>query len=158
MPRAHDPVRLFTAADVPIWYQSVGRAIFLGDVVDPSNGDTMSVGFARYAPGVSNDWVVSYDEVLIVTKGAFTVAAEGRRTTARAGELIVLSKGTKLTYSAEDIGAELIYVTYPHWVNAQQDSEHAALMDSFQPVSGIPGRSRDGVQSVRETTGVLRPR
>ncbi|HSJ60918.1 MAG TPA: hypothetical protein VK895_06775, partial [Jiangellaceae bacterium] len=59
--------------------------------------------------------------------------------------------------SAEDIGAELIYVTYPHWVNAQQDSEHAALMDSFQPVSGIPGRSRDGVQSVRETTGVLRP-
>jgi hypothetical protein len=48
-PRAHDPIRLFTAADVPIWYQSVGRAIFLGDVVDPSNRDTMSVGFARYA-------------------------------------------------------------------------------------------------------------
>jgi hypothetical protein len=53
--RAHDPVRLFTAADVPIWYQSVGRAIFLGDVVDPSNRDTMSVGFARYA---RRAWVV----------------------------------------------------------------------------------------------------
>lgn len=38
MPRAHDPVRLFTAADVPIWHQSVGRAIFLGDVVDPISG------------------------------------------------------------------------------------------------------------------------
>ena len=75
--RAHDPVRLFTAADVPIWYQSVGRAIFLGDVVDPSNRDTMSVGFARYAPGESNDWVVSYDEVLIVTEGAFIQLIQG---------------------------------------------------------------------------------
>jgi ethanolamine utilization protein EutQ len=117
----------------------------------------MSVGFARYAPGESNDWVVSYDEVLIVTKGAFTVEADGRRTTAQAGELIVLSKGTKLTYSAEDIGAELIYVTYPHWVSAQQNSEHAALMDSFQPVSGIPSVEPqvDGVALMQQIWGPL---
>jgi ethanolamine utilization protein EutQ (cupin superfamily) len=48
-------------------YQSEDRHLFLSDVVDESNGDSMSVGFARYGPGESNEWVVTYDEALVVT-------------------------------------------------------------------------------------------
>lgn len=141
MAQERDSIRLLTVTDVETWYQAKGRDILLGDVVDSTNGDSMSVGFARYAPGDSNEWVVTYDEVLIVTGGAFTVvASDGRAVTARAGELIFLSKGTKLVYSAEGAGAELVYVTYPHWANAQRDSEHAALLDGFEPVSGGVGR------------------
>ncbi len=63
-------VRHFTIKDVSKWYQRTNRRIFLGDVLDPSNSDAMSVGFARYEKKVEkNEWVVTYDEALIVTRG-----------------------------------------------------------------------------------------
>ena len=134
-------IRLFTPDDVRIWHQSDGRQIFLSDVVDSTNGDTMSVGFARYAPGESNEWVVTYDEALIVTRGAYSVtSADGVKTTAQVGEIIFLSKGTKVLYSAEDDGAEVVYVTYPHWIDAQRESDRAALLETFHPVEGAPPR------------------
>ncbi|MGH8984938.1 MAG: nuclear transport factor 2 family protein [Acidimicrobiia bacterium] len=129
----------FTPGDIETWYQSGERQIFLSDVVDTSNSDTMSVGFAHYGPGESNEWVVAYDEAIIVTRGIFTVAsAEGRETTAHAGELIFVRKGTTVVYSAKDEGAEVVYVTYPHWMHAQETSEHAALLDTFHPTDGAP--------------------
>jgi ethanolamine utilization protein EutQ len=141
MPRQQAGIRLLTRDDVQTWYQSEQRGVFLGDVVDPSNGDSMSVGFARYAPGESNDWVVNYDEALIVTRGRFSVtAADGRKTTARSGEVIFLTTGTKVTYSAEDSGAEVVYVTYPHWIDAQQASRDAALLETFHPIDRAPPR------------------
>jgi hypothetical protein len=36
------------------------------------------VGFAYYAPGARNEWVVTYDEALIITRGAFTVTSADR--------------------------------------------------------------------------------
>ncbi len=141
---ATSPERIsrFTPDGVETWYQSGERRIFLSDVVDPSNSDTMSVGFARYAGGESNEWVVAYDEALIVTGGVFTVAsADGRETTARAGEIIFLRKGTRVVYSAKAEGAEVVYVTYPHWMNAQEKSEHAALLDTFHPSDEAPPRA-----------------
>ena len=149
MPAATEGIRLWTADDVETWYRSGDRKIFLGHVLDPSNSESMSVGFARYAPGESNEWVVTYDEALIVTKGAFTVrSADGVETTARAGELIFLHAGTSVVYSAPDEGAEIVYVTYPHWIQAQTASEHAALIDTFQPSEERPERS-DGVALLR---------
>jgi len=139
----------FTPDDVDTWYRSGDRRIYLSDVVDPSNSHSMSVGFARYAPGESNEWVVTYDEALIVTKGAYTVtSAEGVETTARAGEVIFLRAGTPVVYSAKEEGAEVVYVTYPHWMKAQKASEHAALLDTFQPSQDRPERS-DAVALLR---------
>jgi ethanolamine utilization protein EutQ len=72
-------------------------------VRDEKNSDTMSVGFVRYAKGQANEWVVTYDETLIVTKGTYTVTAEdGAKTIAKVGEVIYLTKGTKVVYSAEE--------------------------------------------------------
>jgi ethanolamine utilization protein EutQ len=149
MPAATEGIRLFTANNVDTWYRSGERRIFLSDVLDPTNSETMSVGFARYAPGESNEWVVTYDEALIVTRGAFTVtSADGVETTARAGEVIFLRKGTSVLYSAKEEGAEVVYVTYPHWIKAQAASEHAALLDTFQPSGERPER-RDPVALLR---------
>lgn len=132
-------IRLFTARAADAWHQSEDRQVFLSDVVDKSNGDTMSVGFARYGPNESNEWVVTYDEALIVTRGAYSVtSADGVKTTARAGEVIFLDKGTKVVYSAEQDGADVVYVTYPHWIDAQEKSEHAAFLDTFHPVENAP--------------------
>jgi ethanolamine utilization protein EutQ len=141
MPPASEGIRLFTSEDVETWYRPGEIQMHLGDVLDPSNSESMSVGFAHYAPGASNEWTVTYDEALIVTNGAFTVtSADGVETTARAGQVIFLRAGTPVVYSAKEDGAVVVYVTYPHWVEAHAASEYAPFLDSFQPSEG-PERS-----------------
>lgn len=124
-----------THAQVGQWYQSEGQQLFLGDVLDASNSKHMGAGFARYKKGTSNDWVVTYDEVLIVTKGVYSIKTEEGTVTAKAGELIFLTKGTKLTYMAPEEDTEVVYVSYPHWADAQEKSEYAHFLQTFHPVS-----------------------
>jgi ethanolamine utilization protein EutQ len=145
MAAATEGIRLFKAEDVDTWYRSDEGQIFLSDVLDPSNSESMSVGFARYAPGESNEWVVTYDEALIVTRGAYTVtSADGVEATARAGEVIFLRKDTPVVYSAKEQGADVVYVTYPHWMDAQRQSGHAGYLETFQPADRPPPPSNDG--------------
>lgn len=125
-------VKHFTIKDPATWYQPDDQQIFLGDVVDGSNSETMSVGFARYDKGETNEFIITYDEVLVVTKGVFTVRSADGAKTAKAGEIIFLTKGTEVVYHAEE-ETELVYVTYPHWFDAQSKSEHADLLDKFHP-------------------------
>lgn len=127
-------VRHFTSKDAK-FYQYADREIFVGDVLDSSNSDTMSVGFYRNRrKGENNEWVVSYDEALIVTKGALTIrSAEGAKT-AKAGEVIFLTKDTAIAYESAEDDTEVVYVTYPHWMDAQAKSTHAHLLDSYHPL------------------------
>jgi ethanolamine utilization protein EutQ len=128
-------VRHFTSKDAK-FYQYSDREIFVGDVLDPSNSEAMSVGFYRNKrKGEKNPWVVTYDEALIVTKGALTVRSDAGAKTARAGEVIFLTKGTAIAYEAAEDDTEVVYVTYPHWMDAQTRSQHAALLDSYHPVA-----------------------
>jgi ethanolamine utilization protein EutQ len=127
-------VRHFTSNEAK-FYQYADRQIFVGDVLDSSNSNTMSVGFYRNKrKGERNKWVVTYDEALIVTKGALTVRSADGAKTAKAGEIIFLTKGTEIAYEAAQDDTEVVYVTYPHWMDAQTKSEHAGLLDSYHPV------------------------
>lgn len=123
------------------WHQHTDKRIYLADVVGPGDGSPMSAGFARYdRKGERNDWTLSYDEFLIITRGSFTVRTGDGSKTARAGEVLFLPRGTALTYEAAEDSTELVYVTYPHWLEAQTGSAHAALLDAFHPVEPSPGR------------------
>ncbi len=127
-------VRHFTSADAN-FFQYADREIFVGDVLDASNSDSMSVGFYRNRKkGESNDWIVTYDEALVVTKGALTVRSVEGATTARAGEVIFLTKGTRIAYQAAEDDTEVVYVTHPHWLEAHGRSEHAHLLDAYRPL------------------------
>jgi ethanolamine utilization protein EutQ len=96
----------------------------------------MSVGFYRNArKGEKNEWIVTYDEALIVTKGALTVRSVDGAKTAKAGEVLFLTKGTKIAYEAAEDDTEVVYVTYPHWMDAQTQSKHAHLLEAHQPVT-----------------------
>lgn len=129
-------VSRFAIGDAKAWHQAGDRRVFLSDVVDASNSATLSVGFARYDKGATNAWTVTHEEALIVTKGVFTVrSAEGTQT-ASAGEVIFLTRGTKVVYQGDEDDTRIVYVTYPHWFDAQRNSEHAALLDEFHPVEG----------------------
>jgi len=101
-------VRHFTAKDAE-WYQYRDRQIFVGDVVDSSNSETMSVGFYRNRiKGDRNEWIVTYDEALIVTRGALTIRSPEGAKTANAGEVIFLTKGTKVAYEAAEEGSLIL--------------------------------------------------
>lgn len=126
-------VRRFTSEDPTTWYQWEERQVFVADVLDETNSDTMSVGFARYDKGAANEWTVTYDEALIITKGLFTVRSSDGARTAGAGEVLYLTNGTELVYQAEE-DTELVYVTYPHWADATRNSEHADAFERFRPI------------------------
>lgn len=68
-----------------------------------------------------------------MTKGVFSVRSGDGVKTAKAGEAIFLTKGTKVVYEAGQDATELVYVTYPHWMDAHLKSEHAAMLDAFHP-------------------------
>jgi ethanolamine utilization protein EutQ len=73
---------------------------------------------------------MSYDEALVVTRGAFAVDSDGSSTVAGPGEVIYLSPGTPVVYRAiED--SEVVYVSYPHWYDATVRSPHAARLEEF---------------------------
>ncbi|MGH8864931.1 MAG: hypothetical protein ACREVZ_09875 [Burkholderiales bacterium] len=127
-------VRHFTSKDAK-FYQYADREIFVGDVLDSSNSDTMSVGFYRNKrKGEKNEWVVTYDEALIVTKGALTIRFADGAKTAKAGEVIFLTKGMEIAYEAAEDDTEVVSVSYPHWMDAQKNSKHAHVLDSYHPV------------------------
>ena len=53
----------------------------------------MTVGYARVGKGESTDITFPYDEVLVVTKGAYTVRTpDGATHTATAGQVIYLPR------------------------------------------------------------------
>lgn len=127
-------VRHFTSKDAT-FFQYTDLQIFVGDVLDSSNSETMSVGFYRnMKKGDRNEWVVSYDEALIVTKGVLTVRFADGEKTAKPGEIIFITRGTPIAYEAAEDNTEAVFVTYPHWMDAATKSEYAHLLDSYHPV------------------------
>lgn len=125
-------IRHFRFEDATEWYQHTDRQIFLTDVIEPSEKDSMMVWFGRYGAGETNDWIVTYDEAIFVIEGRYTVRDENGAVTAGPGEVIFLSKGTKVTYSAE-VPTRVAGATYPQWQVAQRRSEHAHMLDDFHP-------------------------
>jgi ethanolamine utilization protein EutQ len=130
-------VQHLTIEDPTTWYQAGDRQVFIADVLDSSNSASISVGFGRYAEGASQDWVVTCDQALIVTRGALRVRSAEDDVTARAGEVIFVTEGTKVVYRGELPGTEVVYVTYPHWWDVHRESEHAHLLADLRAVRGV---------------------
>lgn len=127
-------VTLLTSKDAK-FYQFADAQIYVGDVLDSNSSESMSVGYYRnLRKGARNDWVVTYDEALSVTKGALTVRSPDGDKTAKAGEVIFLTKGTPVGYEAGEDDTEVVYVTYPHWIDAQNRSQHAHLLEPYRRI------------------------
>jgi hypothetical protein len=45
--------------------------VYLKDIVDSSVSESMTTGLAKYAKGVSNEWTLDYDEVIVVLTQQF---------------------------------------------------------------------------------------
>lgn len=58
------------------------------------------------------DWTLEYDEIDYVISGQLDVLIDGRKVSAKAGELILIPKSTSIQFSVTG-EARFIYVTYP---------------------------------------------
>jgi ethanolamine utilization protein EutQ (cupin superfamily) len=110
------------------WSQIGDQQVFVSDLIDQSGQPDakMTVGYARVGKGESLEVSFPYDEVLVVTRGIFTVrTATGETITAGAGEAIYLPAESSSTYVAED-DAEMVYVANPPEVYAAHVVQAAA--------------------------------
>ena len=109
-----------TSNAAPDWSRVGDRDIFVSDLVDLATEPEaeMTVGFARVAKDEALDISFPYDEVLVLTKGAYTVhTGAGETITARAGDVIYLPAGSSNRSYAE-ADAEMVYIASPPRVYA----------------------------------------
>jgi ethanolamine utilization protein EutQ (cupin superfamily) len=109
------------------WTQFSASKIFLGDIVDETNSQSMGVGYARYDKGESNEWTVTDDEVLVILKGSFTVESDTASVTAGPGEMIWLESGTPVVYKANE-AVRLVDVTSPVWGSTEGTQATAGVL------------------------------
>lgn len=65
----------------------------------------------------SLDWTLTYDEVDYVIEGTLDIIIEGRKVSAGPGEVILIPKDTKITFSTPD-KVRFFYVVYPaNWTD-----------------------------------------
>jgi ethanolamine utilization protein EutQ (cupin superfamily) len=113
-------VQKLTTKDAESWSKVGDHEIFVSDIVDQATVPQakMTVGFARLSKGARLDISFPYDEVLVLTKGSYTVRTQhGEVLTARAGEVIYLPAGSSSSSQAEE-DTEMVYVANPPSVYA----------------------------------------
>ena len=121
--------------DTRAWFLAGDHDVMVGDVLDLATTAAMRVRFGRYAKGAQHEWVVTHEETMIVTRGVLRVRFDGGEQLARAGEVIALSKGTRVVYRGEADGTEVVFVTHVH--RAGWDREPAAD-PAVRSISGVP--------------------
>ena len=57
---------------------------------------------------------------------------------ARAGEVVSLTRGTRVVYEGEEDGTEVVFVTYVHQADVQRVPKRPELVDDGRASRGIP--------------------
>src|SRR5690349_11975460 len=97
-------VQHLTIDDTRAWFRAGDDDVLVGDVLDLVPTQGLRLRFGRYDRGAEHEWVVTHDETLIITKGALLVRVQGGSQVVRAGEVVALSKGTRVVYRGEEDG------------------------------------------------------
>jgi len=112
-------VKLLTDRDVP-WDELV-PGFELARVITNAGTTQLGGGYMRFAQDAEfADWTLTYDEVLFVKTGDLTILSEGENTVARAGEAILIPKGSKVTYRGR-AGTVGFFVLWPFDWNKKVD-------------------------------------
>jgi ethanolamine utilization protein EutQ len=92
-----------------------------------SAGTTMlGGGFSRFVGEAElADWTLQYDEVFYVLEGELAIESGGSVTRAGAGEILLIARGTTVTYRA-NAGTKAFFVLHPrNWADpGAGDSDH----------------------------------
>ena len=107
-------VHHLTIDDTRAWFRAGDHDVMVGDVLDLATTSAMRVRFGRYTKGAQHEWIVAHEETLIVTKGMLRVRFDGGEQIVRAGDVVALSKGTRVVYRGEEDGTEVVFITHAH--------------------------------------------
>jgi ethanolamine utilization protein EutQ len=107
-------IRVMRESDVPYSGLDGAPAMELARVVTEAATTDLGGGFIRYQDGDGElaDWTLTYDEALYVIDGVLEVISNGESSVARAGEVMVIAKGTTVTYRGEK-GTKVFFVLQP---------------------------------------------
>lgn len=119
-------VHHLTIDDTRAWFLAGDDDVMVGDVLDLAMTPGLHVRFGRYNEGAEHEWIVTHDETLIVTNGILLVRFEGGHQIARAGEVVALSRGTRVVYRGEEDGTEVVFVTHAHWTDMRRSTTASA--------------------------------
>ena len=125
----HEPRKLASASAQP-WTRVGDGEIFVSDLIDEAVTPEaeMTVGFAQVGAGEELEISFPYDEVLIITRGSYTVTtATGDVISARAGEAIYLPADSQNSSRADE-DTEMVYVAAPPSVYAAHPAAAAAAV------------------------------
>ena len=93
-----------------------GDKVFLKDLVSLEESPRLGFGIMEMDHS-SFDWKLNYDEVDYVIEGRLEILIDGRSVAASAGEIILIPRGSSITFSAPEF-ARFMYVVYPaDWAN-----------------------------------------
>jgi ethanolamine utilization protein EutQ len=93
-----------------------GDNVLLKDMVSLKESPRLGLGVMEMDHS-SFEWTLNYDEVDYVIEGRLEILIDGRKVAADKGEIIIIPKGSSISFSAPDF-ARFIYVVYPaDWTN-----------------------------------------
>ena len=92
--------------------------IYVGNLVDETNGGPVTIGYGKYGPGQTLTETMAVDDTMIVLEGRLSVSTRDGTVTARPGDIVYMPKGQAVTITTEGEGAVTAFVTYPHWAEA----------------------------------------
>lgn len=124
----------FTTDDAA-WVRFGDAGVYIGNVLHEKNSTSMGAGFACFLPGAAMTWTPSYDEVIVVRSGEFTVDSQDGCTTAGPGELVWVRASVPVTFRAGRETTWIAFATYPIW---DSTPESKAQAQALQPVDGPP--------------------
>ena len=130
-------VQHLTSDDTRAWFLAGDHDAMVGDVLDLATTSAMRVRFGRYAKGAQHEWIVTHEEMMIVTRGVLNVRFDGGEQVARAGEVIALSRGTRVVYRGEEDETEVVFVTHVHRADSSWEPPSASEA-SVRPLTGGP--------------------
>ena len=85
--------------------------VYTRDVFDLKESPRLGCGIMEMTD-TTFDWTLQYDEIDYVIEGTLTINCNGTTTTAHAGELILIPKGSSIQFSVTGF-SRFLYVTYP---------------------------------------------
>jgi ethanolamine utilization protein EutQ len=93
-----------------------GDRVFLKDLASLEESPRLGFGVMEMDRS-SFDWTLNYDEVDYVIEGRLEIIKDGRTIAADQGEVILIPKGSSITFSSPGF-VRFLYVVYPaDWAN-----------------------------------------
>jgi len=85
--------------------------VWLKDVFSLEESPRMGCGIMEMEDA-SLEWTLQYDEIDYIIDGTLDIIVDGRTVSSKAGSILLIPKGSKITFSAKG-KARFMYVVYP---------------------------------------------